>query len=246
MLYLKYLALSCLLLLAPLVPAKVDNPAVFETWEDYISRPTEHRDSPQKNQPTPSVAKSSVVGQTNDSSAPGSPIGVTPPTAKKQSEDPLDEYLVRFGAGARWLLVMRTTDGSMEDNLLSVFSASVSPYGIVGEVGVDLALGKNSTFFFEPNLKFFFVKHAIISIYLEGAFAIYSRPSSTHYGGGASIGVIGGMMEHLSLELRASTLLFNMNDVDSSSLLNANPDPSNDKKALILCPSLEVRLMARF
>lgn len=218
----------------------------FETWEDHISNSAERRGPPVENHLVPPVAKSPVVGRTNDHSALGSQTEVVPPTTRKQSEEPLKEYLVHFGGGARWLFAMRTSDGSMEDTMLSVFSASVSPYGMVGEIGVDLALGNDTSFFLSPNLKFFFVKHEIISIYLEGAFAIYSQPSSTHYGGGASIGVIGGMITHLSLELRASTLVLNMNDVDSASLLNTNPDPSDDKNSLILCPSLEVRLMARF
>jgi hypothetical protein len=224
----------------------VDDPEVFETWEDYISRLKKQQNDRQETPPPPRVAKSSVVGQTNDPSASGSQTETATLSAKKRSENPLAEYLVNFGAGARWLITVRTSDGAIEDEVLPVFTVSVSPYGIVGEVGVDLALGKDSSFFLLPNLKFFFVKHEIISIYLEGAFALYSQPSGTHYGGGAGFGIVGGVMEHLSIELRASAVMFNMNDVDSALLLNTAPEPPDGSKSLILCPSVEARLMARF
>jgi hypothetical protein len=244
--YLKPIIPLLLLLLPALSPAKNDMSEVFETWEDYVSRSNEQRNSLQKNKPASTVANSSVIGKASENSASVLRVDISPPTVKKKPESSIEEYLVHFGAGARWLIAVRVADGARDDTILSVFSFSVSPYGIAGEVGVDLALGKNSTFFIEPNLKFFFVKHEIISVYLEGDFAIYSQPSSTRFGGGASLGVVGGLIKHLSIELRASTLLLNLSGADSASLLNTNPDPTDGKKALILCPSLEMRLMARF
>jgi hypothetical protein len=224
----------------------VSDPEVFETWEDYISRQKNHRDDPRETPPAPKVAKFSAVGQADARPAPGPQAEVASLSAEKPPEDSRDEYLVHFGAGARWLLTVRTSDGAMKDNILSVFSVSVSPYGIVGEAGIDLAIGKDSSFFLLPNLKFFFVKHEIISIYLEGTFALYSQPSGTNFGGGAGFGVIGGIIENLSLEFRASAVVLNLNEIESASLLNGAPEPPDGNKSLILCPSVEARLMARF
>ena len=244
--YLFLLIFSFPLPSTPSTTARVDDPVVFETWEDYVSRYTKHRDSRQKTRPPARIAKSSVVGQINHDSAKESQIEADPPTVEKRSEDSPEEYLVHFGAGARWLMAVRTSDASAADSVLSVFSASLSPYGIVGEIGIDLALGKDSSFFLSPNLKFYFVKHEIISVYLEGAFVLYSQSSGTHYGGGAGLGIVGGLMQHLSIELRAAAVLLNLNDAESAALLDMTADPSTGSNALIVCPSVEARLMARF
>lgn len=244
--YLETTVFAFLVMLATSSRAKTDNAASFETWEDYISYSIESHESPSNTPPPFPVAKSSVADQDTAQAASVTQATAPPPIAEKRSEDSPKEYLIHFGAGARWLVPVRISDGSREDSLLSVFSVSVAPFRIIGEVGIDLSMGKDSSFFLEPNLKFFFVKHETVSIYLQGAFAVYSQSSGTYLGGGAGLGVVGGIMKHLAIEFRASAVLLNLNGADSASLLNTAPDSAGVDKTLLLCPSLEARLMARF
>jgi hypothetical protein len=227
----KILLTVALVMLNPPSRARDNDPIVFETWDDYVSSSSGIKGSPNYAEKHPEVSN---------------PVPQSAPTEQVSARPNTDRFLIHFGAGARWLAPIRISDGLRNDKLFPVFSVSVAPFRIIGEVGLDLVMGKDSSFFLEPNLKFFFVKNDILSVYLEGTVAIYSQQSGTRIGGGTGLGILAGLMDHLALEIRAAALVLNLRGEDSVSLLSNISETSNGPTALVLCPSLEARLLARF
>jgi hypothetical protein len=229
-----------LLMLPASVPAEEVDLGEFEMWEQVEhSRPGAT--------PSDAIAKVGVVGQADPPPAPSRTQEVSESApAAEQSED--EDYVILFGAGASMVVPYRVTDGATGSKTLSEFSVSWAPFGLVGEIGVDLAIARNSSFVFRPNLKFYFAKYEMFSVYFEGTCAIYSGPSDTHVGGGGGLGLIFGLMKHLALELRAGGTIFSMSAETSNALVDRAPSSSPDGPgpSLVFLPSVGARLIARF
>jgi hypothetical protein len=193
--------------------------------------------------PSPKIAKIArvtVVGQADNP-----PAGEVFESVENTEAE---GFVIFFGAGAALMVPYRVSDGAMDSRVLSEFSLSWAPFGIVGEIGADVAITRSSSFLFRPNLKFYFVKHDIFSLYLEGSCAIFSGPDDTHVGGGGALGLVFGVMEHLAVEFRAGGSAFSMSEQSSSALLDGAPyrEGSEATPGLVLLPSVSARLMARF
>jgi hypothetical protein len=207
----------------------------FEMWEDHQTGTV---DPEPASAPSPRIAGTAVVGRDNH-----------PPQEVSQSAEdtPARDYVILFGAGALVVVPYRVSDGAMDSRVLSEFSVSWAPFGIVGEIGADLAIAKDSSFLFRPNLKFYFVKHEVFSAYLEGSCAVYSGSDGTYVGGGGALGLLFGVMEHLAIELRAGGSALSMSAQASSALVDGAPYAENDRASgLVLLPAVSARVMARF
>jgi hypothetical protein len=232
------LALPVALLMLPAsAPAEEVDSSGFEMWEDTTgARPDAT--------PPKAIAKAGVVGQ-----AKPLPAADRAPEVYKSaplSED--DGYVILFGAGASVVVPYRISDGATGSKVLSEFSVSWAPFGLVGEIGADMAIARDSSFVFRPNLKFYFAKYDMFSVYLEGTCAIFSGPNGTHVGGGGGLGMIFGLMKHLALEVRAGGTLFSMSADTSNALVDRAPLGGSDgsEPGLVFLPSVGARLMARF
>jgi hypothetical protein len=172
-------------------------------------------------------------------------VSASQETATEEVE--VGDYLIHFGAGASWLVPMAVLGDGGSDKVLSVFSASVAPFGL-GEVGVDLALGRESEFFLQPNLKFYFLKGWHVSIYLEGLASIYSSSETTDVGGGAGMGIIGGLMDNLAFEIRANVAVHGLGGKPTglAGVPAEGTDVADAGTSLVICPSVGARVLARF
>jgi hypothetical protein len=227
-----------ILLFIPTVSQALDgSPSSFEMWEDHLVASATHPVT------KPVIIPPSGVTERNSTSV---SRRMKPASRESDSAQSPEEYVIHFGAGAAWMFPMRLAEWKQSDVVFSKISASWAPFGLVGEVGLDLALGRKSDFFLLPNLKFYFAKHRSFSIYLEGSAAIYSYPNGTDLGGGAGLGIILGLMDHLAIEFRASAVMFGFPEEKSLPLIGSSSEQSAGIPAIILCPSVGSRLVARF
>ena len=205
----------------------------FESWEQAVA------------QASPSAA--AVVADPPSDSRPVAAEVFEQAEAVADAEQAPGEYIIRFGVGATWLLPLRLDDKASGDRLMSDFSVSWAPFGLLGEIGADLAIGRQNTFVFRPNLKFFFIKHPWVSVYMEGACEVLSHADGTEVGGGAGLGLVIGILDNLALEIHASASLYSLSEAGAAQLLDL-PDPTAraDGSDLTVFPSVSARIMARF
>ncbi len=157
------------------------------------------------------------------------------------------DFVVRFGAGASWAVFLRPSDMASNDKLMTDFSMSWAPFGLVGEIGADMVIGRNSMFVFHPNLKFFFVKHHLFSLYFEGACDVLSLDSGVEVGGGGGLGMVFGIIHNLALEIKASASIYSLSKEAAESLFGRDDAMSlRDTSNLMILPTLSARLLARF
>jgi len=155
--------------------------------------------------------------------------------------------LVRFGAGAAYLVELRPADLAVSDRLLSEFCLSFSPLRAVFEIGADMALGRDDRFFVRPNLKLLLVNNLKLSIYLEGQLDLLSDAGGLHVGYGAALGATSGLMENLAVEVVAAAMVFDLPVSVSDGLVG--PGLRSDvhlEKSLVVFPYASLRLSARF
>lgn len=155
--------------------------------------------------------------------------------------------LVRFGAGASYLVALRPSDLAAGDRVLSEFSLSLSPWRAVFEIGADLALGRDDRFFARPNLKLLLVNRLDVSFYLEGHLALFSQESGLEVGWGGGLGASAGLMENLALEVVCATMVFWLLPQAAEGLIGPGlKSISDSEKSLVVFPYAGIRLSARF
>jgi hypothetical protein len=216
----KYFISGIWMLIPALALAEIPELGGFESWEDS--------------------QKKSVIG------SPASRLEVSESSVTEESEPVTEDYVIHFGAGASWVVPLRLADNATTDKVLSVFSASWAPFGLVGELGFDMAMARDSSFIATPNLKFFFAKYSSFSFYLEGALAIHSHQAGVDLGGGGGLGMIFGIADHLALEIRASAVVLDLSGGVAMEMFGESDDPLAQVSNLVVCPSVGARLMARF
>lgn len=233
------------LLLMPSTPCDEVDSGGFETWEDYLG---ESAPSGPESSSSRQIARSEVVGQPTNSPVPAERVVKPPDVTESHQAQSEDGYVIWFGAGASWMMPLRLSGGSNDSRVLSEFSVSWAPFGIPGEIGVDLLMNRNSTFLVRPNLKFFFVKHKVFSFYFEGSCAILSAAGGTHVGGGGGLGVTFGLMDHLALELRAVAVVLHLPGEATAAFAGValEDDETAGSKDLMFAPSIGARITARF
>lgn len=166
--------------------------------------------------------------------------------AGPQQNAPYGDHLVRFGAGASLLVPSRPADGGQTHRTLPEFAAGLSPFGWFCEVGVDLAIDREAAFHLRPNVKLFFLRDGILSLYLEGAAAFCSGSMGTHTGGGGGLGIVCGLSRHMTFEFRAHLAVFRMPAGDAGGLLGLEETAAAGPAATVWLPGVGARMMARF
>jgi hypothetical protein len=218
---------ACLLLVPSITRGETADLGGFEMWEDHLGESAETHTGSSSPVPAGRVIESKDVTESQ----------------RAESEDE-EGYIIWFGGGASLMMPLRLSGGSNDSKVLSEFSVSWAPFGIPGEIGVDLLMNRNNTFLVRPNLKFFFVKHKMFSLYFEGSCAILSTAGGTHFGGGGGIGLGFGLMDHLALELRATAVAMYVPDEAMTAF--ADMAPAEGGEDLMVVPSIGARLTARF
>ncbi len=166
---------------------------------------------------------------------------------EEASEAPSRDFVVRFGAGASWSVFLDPYAMATDDKVMSEFSMSWAPFGLVGEIGADLAIGRNAMFVFHPNLKFFFAKHHLFSFYFEGSCDVMSLDTGVEFGGGGGLGVIFGLTQNLVLEIKAAASVYYLSKESAERFfVRQDAVATNDTKTLMLSPNLSARLLVRF
>jgi hypothetical protein len=158
------------------------------------------------------------------------------------------DFSLSFGAGAVYLNPYRPSDNAKGQQVLPTFFFNWAPFW-VSEIGAAMDIGQKNSFIFRPNAKVFFIKSAGFSVYLEGNAAIFSHPSGTDVGGGASLGMIIGLMDHVGLEIRAGGLAANMSPEAAAHFVEAGNMVQRSalkESSTVLFPSAGASLMARF
>ena len=245
-------ACLCLVVLVAIpAPGQDDAFEGFETWDEAeASNPSEKTGSPDVRQ----ARMASRTGQVDRAPAERAPAAQPAPAAgsleqQAAAESPESSFAVRFGAGASWLVGLRVADRASADHWLSDFSLSWAPFGLVGEIGVDLSLGRDSLVLFRPNLKFFFVKEAAFSLYLKGGCALLSHEAGLEVGGGGGLGLVFGIIDNLALEIEASAAVYSLSDTAAAALLDLPDEPQpgvEPPSGLTVFPAVTARLVARF
>lgn len=247
-------AVACLcliVLVAAPAPGQDDAFEGFETWEEVeASRPSEQTGSPDVRQ----ARMASTTGQIERAPAERAPAVQPAPAAgsleqQAAAESPAPSFAVRFGAGASWLVGLRVADQASADRWLSDFMLSWAPFGLVGEIGVDLSLGRDSLVLFRPNLKFFFAKSAAFSLYLKGGCDLLSHQAGLEVGGGGGLGLVFGIIDNLALEFEASVAVYSLSDAAAAALLDSpseQPPGVESPSGLSVFPAVTARLVARF
>jgi hypothetical protein len=209
----------------------------FETWDDVVqAAASDNR--------LPVVASSSIKAEAQLMGA----ASETPETSvEKRRQEPKTtadaEPVIYFGAGATYQFSYRPADGASGSSVLPEFSVSWAPFGLLGEIGVDMAIGRQNTFLARPNLKFFFVKSAIFSAYLEGSCSWYSHGYGSDIGGGGALALSFGILQHMALELRVGATFFSFSPEAAEHLLGAQEVGGDE---LVVLASASARLLARF
>jgi len=184
-------------------------------------------------------------------SAPAQPASAEAEAVAEQSEYP--RHVIRFGAGASWMRPLRLTGNSSDDQLLSDFSASWTPFGLPADIGVDLLIAREQRFFVRPNLKLFLFRHYWFSFFVEGTCEVMFLSETTELGGGGGLGMVIGLSDTLAIELKASATAIKLSQSSSDELFGranaAEVDLLQDATGgghLAVMPSASIHLMARF
>ncbi|MBW1807868.1 MAG: hypothetical protein JRJ19_13665 [Deltaproteobacteria bacterium] len=231
----------------------------FEMWEDTahaskVSAPlamneTSSNEAGQiKNPPAVKVAKQHAQATEQVETEVRKKAPALPENTKVE-ESATEEFnpIIRFGAGATYLISVRPSDVALGDKILTEFSASWCPFGAVAEIGFDMAIARDNTFFARPNLKLFIVRNNSFGLFLEGNFAIYSHSKGIDLGGGAAIGTVTGITDHLAIEAFVAAMVFSMSADGAKSIVSGGflGDPG-DGSGLVVMPYAGLRLTARF
>lgn len=173
--------------------------------------------------------------------------------AEAKATEGYPEHVIRFGAGASWMHPMRLADRRSDDQLLSNFSASWTPFGLPADIGVDLLIARDQKFFVRPNIKLFLYRHYWFSLFVEGTCELMFLSDSTEVGGGGGMGMVIGLSDSLAIEIKASATVANLSSAGDSDLFGpVDPvelsllDEVTGGKHLAVMPSATVHLMARF
>lgn len=235
----RVLATTIIYLATVVYPVAV--PAVtFESWDQAVAsgntasqQPQAARTSGEARQPeksSPGTAGDRVTGQVTGSAP-----------AKGQSM-----ALIRFGAGATYLVFVRPSDFATGQKVMSEFSVSLNPWRSVVEIGADLALAKDNCFFIRPNLKLI-LGSADLAFFLEGFLALYSHAGGMEVGGGGGLGAVTGIIDNLALEVFASVMIFDMSNQAAGSLVHGGfLGDSDEPGGKLFVPYAGARLVARF
>ena len=157
------------------------------------------------------------------------------------------DFVVRFGAGASWAVFFRPDNMASNDKLMTGFSVSWAPFGLVGEIGADMVIGRAAMFVFHPNLKFFFVKHHSFSLYFEGSCDVLSLDSGVEVGGGGGLGMVFGIVHNVALEIKANASIYSLSKEATESLFGRDDAMSlRDTSNLMIIPTLGAKLLVRF
>jgi hypothetical protein len=156
------------------------------------------------------------------------------------------KYTFHFGAGVSYLIALRLDDMGAGQVLLSDFSFSWAPLDLVGEIGLDVSIGRSEMFIVRPKLKFFFVKHPLISVYIDLGIGFLSHKRGGSLGGGAGLGLVFGIIENLALEVKTDACFYNFRAGTEEGLLETTDKTNQDVSALTFVPVLGLRLLARF
>ncbi len=214
----------------------------FELWDDQAkAKPVPAAVPAAVPTPVPAAIPAAIP-------APVPAAAITTIDTKAASTDSSESLsVVRFGAGASWQVFLRMEDKLTSDRVMSDFSFSWAPFGLLGEIGADMSIGRDGMFIFHPNLKFFFVKNQTFSLYLEGACDVLSFSDGIEIGGGAGLGVVFGLMDNLAIEVRAGASVFDFSDQAAVAMLGLDETTSQlaDSNLSVL-PTVTARLMARF
>ncbi len=232
--------LALLVAISVVAPARADEIDTdgFESWQQaQASRPAQ-------------AARAPAVTAT-DTQAVAEPVAeVSRPAADDQvSAHARYDFnpIIRFGAGATYMLSLRTADLASGKKILTEFSASVCPLRAVFEVGFDLAMARDGAFFARPNLKLFLMRNLDYSLYVEGSLAVFSHPDGVDVGGGAGIGAVVGIIDNLGLEIFASAMMFSMSQAGAGSLVSGGiGGQASDSDGFMVMPYIGARLVARF
>jgi hypothetical protein len=217
----------------------------FELWEDVSTKST--GSAAQVPSPSGSI-QAPETGRDNVSPA-SADLPQGSEVSLRATADGDRRYYVHFGAGATALVPYRFSDGAHHGTVMPEFAVSLAPFGRFMEIGVDLVLGNQADLFLRPNLKFYSFEHEVVSLYLEASAAIYSHPAGTEFGGGGGLGLVFGLMDHLTIELHATAVVMPLSGQAAQSLFDAPAGSTGlgeDVANLTVFPSAGVRLMARF
>ena len=155
--------------------------------------------------------------------------------------------LVRFGAGAAYLVALRPADLAGGEHVMSEFFVGFSPWRWRLELGAELALSRDSRFFLRPNFKLLLVNGMDFALYLEGDLALYSHPGGLEVGCGGALGGSVGLLENLALEVFASATIFDLSRRAAATLVGAGGlNDTASGSSLVVLPSAGARLVARF
>jgi hypothetical protein len=234
---LAFLAIACLVGQARADEIDTDG---FESWQQAMTE----RQAQAAKAPTAAVLDA-------DARAVVEPVAEVSQTAADDqvSAPARDEFnpIIRFGAGATYMLSLRTADLASGKKVLSEFSASICPLRAVFEVGFDLALARDGAFFARPNLKLFLMRNLDYSLYIEGSLAVFSHPDGVDVGGGAGIGAVVGIIDNLGIEIFASAMMFSMSPAGAGSLVSTGiGETTGDGSGFMVMPYVGARLVARF
>jgi len=258
---------SWFLVITPTLGQELDNGG-FETWID-VDKASQPQKAPNQGLLAGSSSLASHAGQFINNPAPGAlTFPSTKAEEKKQQEKQQKEqaredkvsalfgslddqwekqYFIRFGAGVSWMIPMRLADMANGERLMSEFSVSWAPAGMIAEIGMDLGIGRDNVFDIKPNLKFFFLSNQWLSVYLEGGCDVMFFEEGREVGAGAGLGFVLGIMENLALEIKASASVFSLSDEGASRLLEFSDELANTQVSnLSIFPSLTARIAARF
>jgi hypothetical protein len=210
------------LLLAPTSSSLAQDLGEFELWPEA---------------PTHEVAVEAPAVRA-ETKAPAARVAKPPAT-------PPAAYLIRFGVGPSYLAPLRLSDKAHGNMVFPEFAVAVSPFGLPAELGLDIAIGRDQTLLLRTDLRAYAFRHWLFSLYMEASCAVYVGRQSTEVGGGVGLGMIFGLMENLSVELRASGDLFSMPADLVAELVGAGGNGDTGRQWIIF-PAVTARVMARF
>jgi hypothetical protein len=213
----------------------------FETWDDAAALSS---DSTLSGEPFDSIAPQlSKAGQTKTSSASIMTQSNDNRVEVREKNYSKNDYLIRFGAGASWLNIVKLDNKVSGNTMLSDFSVSIAPFRGGLEIGTDIIMAEQS-FFVVPNLKYFHLKNDWVGSYTELDFPILLSHIDTQYGGGLGIGLMITIMNNLALDLRTSLQMFLVTPQDAEILFGQSPEGEGLRPVLLA--SIGARMIARF
>jgi hypothetical protein len=237
------LLLPTVLILVPFpAPSQEMDADDFEPWKSVFAAKTSQIRG----------KRAQTAGQTTNHPAPRQVVDTVRDEASKPEAaraEPSEEFvpIIRVGAGAAYLVSIRPGDIALSEKVMTEFTASWCPFGAVGEIGFDLALARDNTFFARPNLKLFFYRENDYSFFLEGNLSIYSHAAGIEWGGGGGLGTVVGIVDNVAVEMFVCAMAFSMSAAGADSLVDEGfLETEGDGSGLIVIPYVGARLVARF